>query len=177
VDGRALRLRADLSGPRTTTFGWGGVGGRQLSLALLSDLLDNDEQAMRLYKLFEREVVAQLPHDSWTITDSDMSVALAALHRRRISKFPTDPRIPVVRDPAPPLGPSRKPPVAVVGPAKGDAPSPPAAIKVDQELVSDLAYETWEKNGRSDGHALEDWLTAEAKPASTRRPKSQSMKF
>jgi hypothetical protein len=47
VDDVTLPLRSDLSGARTTTLEWGGPAGRQLSLALLADLLDNDRQALQ----------------------------------------------------------------------------------------------------------------------------------
>ena len=83
VDGRPLRPRPDLSGPEsasgsgTTAFEWGDAGGVQLSLALLADFLGDDARARGLYEAFEREVVDHLPHDSWTLTDHEVAIALA----------------------------------------------------------------------------------------------------
>ena len=79
VDGRPLRMRSDLSGNATTAFDWGYAGTGQLSLALLSDFLGDDRQSERLYGAFERAVIAELPHDSWTLTDDDLAAAVAPL--------------------------------------------------------------------------------------------------
>jgi hypothetical protein len=79
VDGRPLRMRSDLSGNATTAFDWGYVGGGQLSLALLSDLLGDDRRAEALAPEFEQEVIANLPHNSWTLTDRDLAAAVAPL--------------------------------------------------------------------------------------------------
>jgi hypothetical protein len=70
---------SNLSGNATTAFDWGYVGTGQLSVALLSDLLGNDLTAMSMCEVFEREVVAHMPHESWTMTDSDLAAALAPL--------------------------------------------------------------------------------------------------
>ena len=77
VDGRPLRLRSDLSGNATTAFDWGYVGSGQLSLALLSDFLGDDRRAEALAPGFEKTVIAQLPHDSWTLADPDIAAAIA----------------------------------------------------------------------------------------------------
>jgi len=79
VDGRPLRLRSDLSGNATTAFDWGYVGSGQLSLALLSDFLGDDRRAEALVPEFEEAVIAELPHHSWTLTDSDLAAAIALL--------------------------------------------------------------------------------------------------
>ena len=77
VDGEPLQMRSNLSGNATTAFDWGYVGTGQLSLALLSDLLGNDAKAKAMCEAFENAVVANLPHDSWTMTDHDLAHALA----------------------------------------------------------------------------------------------------
>lgn len=79
VDGQPLRMCSNLSGNATTAFDWGYVGTGQLSLALLSNLLGNDTAAMSMSDVFEREVVAHMPHERWTMTDHDLSAALAPL--------------------------------------------------------------------------------------------------
>jgi uncharacterized protein DUF6166 len=79
VDGRPLRMRSDLSGNATTAFDWGYAGSGQLSLALLSDLLGDDRQAQALVLEFEQEVIASLPHDSWTLTDRELAAAVVPL--------------------------------------------------------------------------------------------------
>lgn len=79
VDGQPLRMCSNLSGNATTAFDWGYVGTGQLSLALLSNLLGNDTVAMSMSEAFEREVVAHMPHERWTMTDHDLSAALAPL--------------------------------------------------------------------------------------------------
>ena len=78
VDGEPLRMRSDLSGNATTAFDWGYVGAGQLSLALLSHLLDDDRRAQAAAPAFEAAVVANLPHDAWTLTGVQLAAALAA---------------------------------------------------------------------------------------------------
>ena len=79
VDGEPLQPRSDLSGNATTAFDWGFVGSGQLSVALLSDFLGNDTKAKAMCEMFEKDVVAELPHDSWTMTGDDVATALARL--------------------------------------------------------------------------------------------------
>ena len=78
VDGVPLRVRSDLSGA-SAAFDWGYVGNGQLSLALLSDLLGDEQRVKDLCKAFEREVVAALPRDAWTVTDAELAAAVATL--------------------------------------------------------------------------------------------------
>jgi hypothetical protein len=79
VDGRPLRPRSDLSGSATPAFEWGYIGSGQLSLALLSDFLGDDRRAEALAPEFEEAVIAELPHDRWTMTDPDLTAAIAQL--------------------------------------------------------------------------------------------------
>ena len=78
VDGVPLRVCSDLSGA-IAPFDWGYVGNGQLSLALLSDLLGDGQRAQALCKSFDREVVAELPRDAWTVTEAELAAALSRL--------------------------------------------------------------------------------------------------
>jgi hypothetical protein len=79
VDGKPLQLRSDLSGNATTAFDWGYVGTGQLSLAILSDLLGSDQKAKAMSEVFEEKVIAELPLNSWTMTEYALAAALAPL--------------------------------------------------------------------------------------------------
>jgi hypothetical protein len=79
VDGRPLRMRANLSGNATTAFDWGYVGGGQLSVALLADLLGDDGKAKAMCAAFEDAVVARMPREGWTMSEYTLATALAPL--------------------------------------------------------------------------------------------------
>src|ERR1041385_6015193 len=79
VDGKPLRMRSNLSGNATTAFDWGYAGTGQLAVALLADLLGNDAKAKAMCEVFENAVVANLPHDSWSMTEYALATALAPL--------------------------------------------------------------------------------------------------
>src|SRR5436309_3511763 len=79
VDGKPLPMRSNLSGNATNPFDWGFVGTGQLSVALLSDLLGNDAKAKAMCEVFESAVVANLPYESWTMTEYALASALAPL--------------------------------------------------------------------------------------------------
>jgi hypothetical protein len=79
VDGRPLRMRANLSGNATTAFDWGYVGAGQLSVALLADLLGDDGKAKAMCAAFENAVVARMPHDGWTMSEYALARAVAPL--------------------------------------------------------------------------------------------------
>ena len=81
VDGVPLRVCSDLSGA-IAPFDWGYVGNGQLSLALLSDLLGDGQRARALCKALEREVLAELPHDAWTLTEAELVAALSRMASR-----------------------------------------------------------------------------------------------
>jgi hypothetical protein len=74
VDGRPLNPRLDLWNHSPTGFEWGygGSGPAQLALALLADLLGNDEDAVNLHQQFKFTVVAVLPHQGWTLTEEQL---------------------------------------------------------------------------------------------------------
>jgi hypothetical protein len=49
-----------------------------LSLAILADYLENDEEALRLYQPFKFAVIAALPQESnWVLTEADLDAELA----------------------------------------------------------------------------------------------------
>jgi hypothetical protein len=77
VDGEPLARRSDLSGNATNAFDWGFVGTGQLSLAILADFLGDDSKAKAMCKEFEEKVIAELPHQSWTMSGQDLTNALA----------------------------------------------------------------------------------------------------
>ncbi len=79
VDGKPLPMRSNLSGNATTPFDWGYVGTGQLSLALLSDFFGSDQKAKAMSEVFEAKVVAELPLNSWTMTEDALATALAPL--------------------------------------------------------------------------------------------------
>jgi len=47
-------------------------------------------------------------------------------------------------------------------PAAEVSTSEPAVTSVTEEAIRERAYELYEQRGRLDGHAVEDWLAAEA---------------
>jgi hypothetical protein len=79
VDGEPLTRRSNLSGNATSAFDWGFVGNGQLSLAILADFLGDDSKAKAMWKAFEEKVIAELPHQSWTMSGQDLTNALALL--------------------------------------------------------------------------------------------------
>jgi hypothetical protein len=51
-----------------------------LSLAILADYLENDEEALRLYQPFKFAVIAALPQESyWVLTEADLDAELGRL--------------------------------------------------------------------------------------------------
>jgi len=62
---RELDPRLDLRNHSPTGFSWGynGSGCAQLALALLCDVLQDDERAKRLYQRFKEFTVATVPRD------------------------------------------------------------------------------------------------------------------
>ena len=50
----------------------------QLSLALLADYLNYDNQAVSFCQAFARAIVAKLPHDDWKLSGTQIGDALLA---------------------------------------------------------------------------------------------------
>ena len=83
VNGRPLNPRLDLWNHSPTGFEWGygGSGPAQLALALLTDHLADDEQAVRLHQSFKFAVIVKLPKKDWTLTSDQIKQALQSLPR------------------------------------------------------------------------------------------------
>lgn len=81
VNGHPLDPRLDLGNHSPSGFEWGygGSGPAQLALALVSDHLANDEEALALYQDFKRVVVSRLPFRGWGLTSSQMDAWLEIL--------------------------------------------------------------------------------------------------
>jgi hypothetical protein len=89
IDGRkkGLRWRLDLFNHSPTGFAWGyqGSGPAQLALAILADLLDDDDRAVRLHQKYKRRVIANLPQDqAWMLTANQVRMAVAEIDRERM---------------------------------------------------------------------------------------------
>lgn len=71
---RALAPRHDLRNHSPTGFNWGygGSGPAQLALALLADVLGDDERALAVYQNFKWRVVARLDNAGWELTDDEV---------------------------------------------------------------------------------------------------------
>lgn len=75
-----LPLRLDLTNhsPTGFTWGFGGSGPAQLSLALLAHALQDDEKALRLYQNFKRFHIERLdPNRKWFLGANNI-IAMAA---------------------------------------------------------------------------------------------------
>jgi len=72
-----LDLRLDLANHSPTGFEWGyqGSGPAQLALAILADAL-GDEDALRLYQEFKRQIVSRVPRGLawWGITQDYIQI-------------------------------------------------------------------------------------------------------
>jgi len=83
VDGPPLDPRLDLRKHSPTGFEWGygGSGPAQLALAILTDHLGDDEQALNLYQRFKWQVIAELPYKRWTLTSEEIDRAIQAIRQ------------------------------------------------------------------------------------------------
>jgi len=81
VDRLPLDPRHDLydHSPDGFEWGYGGSGAGQLALAILADHLNDEQEALGLYQHFKFEVIADLPHDEWTLTSLDVEHALISI--------------------------------------------------------------------------------------------------
>lgn len=77
---RLLKPRVDLNDGSSAVLQWGSKNsdGSRLSLALLADVLGDDQRALRLQHSFNRRVVTILP-DRWTISRSRILAHVKAL--------------------------------------------------------------------------------------------------
>ncbi len=76
---RALDPRLDLRNHSPTGLEWGysGSGPAQLALAILADLLNDDELANSLHQKFKFQVISGLPKHSWELTSEVVRQFLA----------------------------------------------------------------------------------------------------
>lgn len=74
ADVRMLEPRLDLRYHSPTGFEWGyeGSGPAQLALAILADHFQNDDEALRKYQDFKRNVVSKFPREAWKITEDEI---------------------------------------------------------------------------------------------------------
>lgn len=64
-------------------FGYAGSGPAQLSLALLADVLGNDDRAQRVYQDFKFKVIARLDGDRFELSEEDIKKTVARLEAER----------------------------------------------------------------------------------------------
>lgn len=66
---RKLEPRLDLFNHSPSGFEWGyrGSGPAQLALAILADVLEDDDRAVRLHQQFKEDVIARLEHFGFSI--------------------------------------------------------------------------------------------------------------
>jgi hypothetical protein len=71
---RPLDPRLDLWNHSPDGFEWGyeGSGPAQSALAILADVLDDPDRAVRLYQDFKRKVISGSPKKGWTLTEDQV---------------------------------------------------------------------------------------------------------
>ena len=87
--GDALPPRRDLRNHSPTGYSWGygGSGPSQLSLAILADFLEDDARALQLYQPYKWRVIAQLPQDrGFRITGAEIADVVAVLEQEMRSR-------------------------------------------------------------------------------------------
>ena len=79
ADTWALPLRLDIRNHSPTGFeaGYGGSGPAQLALALVADCCGVALAVAPIYQRVKKRIVARLPHDGWTIEESQVKEAVA----------------------------------------------------------------------------------------------------
>ncbi len=73
-----LRMHAD-------GFNWsyGGSGPAQLSLALAADVLGDDDDARDVHQKLKNRLIAALPRDGWSLTETQVRLAIADIKQQR----------------------------------------------------------------------------------------------
>jgi hypothetical protein len=74
VNGCPLDLRLDLCNHSPIGFEWGyrGSGPAQLALALLAEVFQDDETALKLHQEFKDAIISRLEDEGWTLTDQQI---------------------------------------------------------------------------------------------------------
>jgi len=82
---RALDPRHNLRNHSPTGFQWGysGSGPAQLALALVADVLGDDERAQQIYQRFKFKLVGRLPDEGWTLSENRIREAIDAIEQER----------------------------------------------------------------------------------------------
>jgi uncharacterized protein DUF6166 len=82
---RELPLRLDLRNhsPTGPEWGYAGSGPAQLALALAADVLGDDEAAQDVYQDLKFKLVGRLPHDGWSLTETQIRSAIDTIERER----------------------------------------------------------------------------------------------
>ncbi len=80
-----LSPRYDLRNHSPTGYSWGygGSGPAQLSLALLADALGDDDKAQRWYQDFKFRVISRLEGDQWELSQEDIIQTIAQLEAEK----------------------------------------------------------------------------------------------
>jgi len=77
-----LRLDLDNHSPAGFEWGYGGSGPAQLALAILADVLADDERAIRLHQRFKRRVIETFPRGGrWTLNRDEVLAHIAELEK------------------------------------------------------------------------------------------------
>jgi hypothetical protein len=81
---RLLDPRLDLRNHSPTGFEWGygGSGPAQLALALVADVLGDDDAALDVYQRLKFKLVGRLPQGGWTLTEAELAEAIRSLGRQ-----------------------------------------------------------------------------------------------
>ena len=85
---RKLPLKLNLANHSPTGFEWGyaGSGPAQLALALLADVLKDDDRAMRLHQRFKHKHIATLDRgDHWVLSEVFIRNAIEELEANAVS--------------------------------------------------------------------------------------------
>ena len=84
-DSYLLDPRFDLRNhsPDGFNFGYAGSGPSQLALALLADVLGDDEHAQEHYQTFKFKVIARLEGDRFELSEDDIKQTVARLEAER----------------------------------------------------------------------------------------------
>ena len=81
---RALDPRFDLRRHAyDLNWGYGGSGPAQLALALAADVLGDDDAAHEVHQKLKSKVVAALPKDGWSLTETQLRLAIADIQQQR----------------------------------------------------------------------------------------------
>lgn len=83
---RDLDMRLDLRNHSPSGFSWGflGSGPSQLSLALLIDVLEDENRALELYQSFKAKVIARLHIEKeWQLTHAQILAAVEEIEAER----------------------------------------------------------------------------------------------